>query len=92
MSKIAGAILNALAGAAEPIVEEALANVLRKIQPKEKRDEILAVLYVPVDTELEPLANATKTNLDDLGVDALKGAIETVAAEDSFTLPNLDND
>lgn len=91
-SKFTRAIANAVAPAVEELLTESLATVLRKIQPAETRRDVLITLYVPIDSQLEKLTDETKTKLDDAGIDAIKAAIELVAAEDGVTLPNVDND
>lgn len=85
-------LINALA----PVLQDAgvkhLTTVLRKIQPAEKRKDVLISLYVPIDTALENYTDETKTKIDDAIIDALKMAVEIVAAEDGITLPNADAD
>ena len=92
MSKILELILNTAAPAAENIFAEKFAELLRKIKPVETRADLMKSMYVPIDTVLERYTKETKTKLDDAGVNALKKAIETVAAEDGIVLPNADND
>jgi hypothetical protein len=90
--KFGEVIANALAPAIEKQLEKKFAEILRKIHPADTRRDVLIMLYVPVDSQLERLADETKTELDDAGVMALKKAIETVAAEDQIQLPNVDGD
>ncbi len=92
MSKFTDMLIAALTGPIEIIATEKLAELLRKIEPKESRDTILVSLYAPIDVELEKLTAGTKTGIDDAIVGAMKAAIEKVAEEDGIELPNLDND
>ena len=85
-------LINALAPALQEAATKHLATTLRKIQPAEKRRDTLMSLYVPIDTALENYTDASKTKIDDAIVDALKMAVEIVAAEDNVTLPNADGD
>jgi len=91
-SKLVELILNGISGPAAEVFADKFADVLRKIKPAETRRDLMVTLYVPIDTQLEKITDATKTKLDDAAVYALKTAIETVAAEDGVKLPNIDGD
>lgn len=92
MGKIGEIVAEALAPAIQKASEKKFAEMFRKIHPADTRRDVCITMYVPVDSQLERLAAETKTPLDDAGVLALKKAIETIAAEDGFTLPNVDGD
>jgi hypothetical protein len=90
--KFAEILVNALANPISELLEKQFTDMLQRIEPDDTRRDILISFYVPVDSQLERLAAETKTPLDDAGVRAMKRAIETVAARDGVTLPNVDND
>lgn len=86
MKKIGELIVAALAPTITNVGADHLAKLLRKISPAETRADVLRSLYFPVDTLLEDLTEETKSKIDDAFVDAIKMAIETVAAEDGIDL------
>jgi len=87
-------ILNAIA----PIIREILSRVLyilfTKLIEKNPQSGKVAIvsLYPIIDVEIEPIIEKTETELDDAVVDAIKEAMEKVAEENGFELPNLDED
>lgn len=54
--------------------------------------QLVASLYIFVDTSLEDLADKTDTKYDDNGVDEVKKELEEFAAANGFELTNLDAD
>lgn len=69
-------------------LEEALeAYAVKKPQ---QAAALVTSLHAFVDTELEDLALKSKTDIDDLSVDEVKGELEEFAARHGLTLQNLD--
>jgi len=94
LSGIKDMVLNMLA----PIVRKVAKDVLKAFlvrafekTPTEAHIIMLAV-YPGVDVYLEDLVEKTDTELDNAVVAALMEAMEEVAAEEGFELPNLDDD
>jgi len=85
-NKLIEGALNVLAPAATPIISAKVADLLRKISPKQTRKEVLIQLNSGVNLLL-PLTDKTNTKIDDTAIDAIKDAIMTVAVEDEITLP-----
>lgn len=85
--KFAELLVTGMAPVIESVVAEKFAELLRRIEPDATRKNICQTLYIPINTELSKLAAETKTKLDDIGVEIFKQAIETVATEDGFSLP-----
>lgn len=91
-SKLSEILVAALAGPIQVVATEQLADLLRKIKPAETQTTILLTLYPAIDIELEKLTDQSRSKIDDAIIDAMKAAIETVAAEVNLTLPNNDGD
>ena len=87
-------ILNMIA----PIIREILSKVIYFLFDKllEKNPVhgkvALVALYPIVDVEIESIVEKTDSDIDDAIVDAIKEAMEKVADENGFELPNLDED
>lgn len=85
-------VLDILAGAFAQALDTATVLGLQKIK-ETKGDEYYTKLimgaYPTVAGFLKEVAEATKTKLDDKGVDAITDAIETSAASNGITLPPL---
>ena len=91
-------MLNALIDTIAPLVRVILEKVLTTLfdtivtkQPEHGK-VVLASLYPVVDVELEGLADDTKNKIDDAVVDAVKKAMEDVAAKHGIILSNVDDD
>ena len=69
-------------------MEEALENYA--VKNPIAASALVSSLYLWVDTELEDLALKSKTDMDDLSVDEVKGELEEFAARHGLTLQNLD--
>lgn len=85
-------LLSGLAGPLQSIGQAQLSELFRKIKPAETQKTVLLGLYPAVDMELEKLAKASKSKIDDALVGAVKNSIEEVAGEIGLTLPNNDGD
>jgi len=87
-------ILNMIA----PIIREIISKVIYFLFDKllEKNPEhgkvALVALYPIIDVEIEPIVEKTDSDIDDAIIDAIKEAMEKVAEENGFELPNLDED
>lgn len=92
MSQLTDLLIAALSGPLEQVATIKLTELIQKIEPAETRKNICNTLYIPIDTELEKLTDASKTPIDNSIVNALKHSIEAVAEADGFELPNTDND
>lgn len=53
---------------------------------------VIETVYPVIDVEAEKYAASTKNKVDDNIVKDLKEVCETIAEENEFELPNLDND
>jgi hypothetical protein len=93
-SKIGEIIASAVVPILANVGKDKLVEVLDKLKEQNESTYKTTIisLYPIVDLQLEGVTDKTKTNIDDLFVDALKGAIEESAAKNGLVLQNLDQD
>ena len=87
-------LLESMAPIVALVIRKGLTMALRAMVAKDAaRAELLCVsIYPVIDTELESFTDGTDTKLDDAAVDGIKGAIEDVAKDNEWDLPNIDED
>ncbi len=86
MKKFLASLLEKLVPSIASLIGDTFANIFRKIKPVDKLTTVLQELYIIVVRELQPIAETTETDKDDLAIQELKKAIEKVANENGITL------
>lgn len=86
--------LSLLVSTLQVVGVEKLVELLRQYHKNDPAscEQTLVSFYPVLDVQLEELAKATKTKIDDALIQGFKGAFETFAAEINIILPNLDKD
>lgn len=87
-------LLGVFSSAIKSLLKSRLTAALNALKAKDEKayKTVLVSLYPVIDVELEDITDKTKTEADDLLVDAIKEAMEESAAANNVTLPNLDSD
>jgi len=86
--------LNMFSKAIKNLIKERLIAALAALKAKDEKayKTVLVSLYPVIDVQLEDITDKTKTQADDVVVDALKESMEESAAANGVSLPNLDSD
>jgi hypothetical protein len=90
MNAILEMVLNIVINSSKPALKTWIQNQIDNHGTQAKA--IIASFYPILDTTIEDLVAKTGTTIDDSVVAKLKEALEEIAAENSFTLSNVDGD
>jgi hypothetical protein len=93
-SKVSEILVGALAPVLANVGREQLTTLFNKLHEDNPAvyKTVMVALYPIVDVQLETLTDKSKTKLDDIFVDAFKGAIEDSSEANGVELQNLDQD
>lgn len=78
----------------EELIRTRMSTALAHLEAKDPKayKTVLTSMYPVIDVQLEDITDKSKTKVDDVIVDGLKGGFEVAAAKSGVTLPNLDSD